>query len=591
MRISTNWRRRERALLTAGATAAISAVAFGAGAAAAPNCESLAGKTFGDATITAATNVTPPFSVAGKDPPTLVAVKAPFCRVQGMIKPSADSDIKFEVWLPPEGSWNGKYQGVGNGGFAGSLIYAPMNWSLEAGYAVSGTDTGHSGGPLDADWALGHPEKIVDFGWRAIHETADVSKAIIEAYYGKAPARSYFSGCSDGGREALMEAQRFPKDYNGIVAGAPANFWTRLFTNFVWTEQALGLPGAWLSPEKLSIVTKAVLAACHGEGGYLDDPAQCRFDPSGLVCKSGQSDCLTEAEATALEKVYSGAKKADGTPINRGYPPGVETGQTAWELWITGSEPKRTAGSLIYGFATSYFRDMVYDTPDWHIGALDMGAEHADAVRATGAAVDFGEPGSERVQGRRRQADPVPRLERRRDPGPELGRLLRDRCRRLDGLDTVRSFYRLFVARGMEHCGGGPGPNAVGGVFGLQSPSRDPAHDVVAALAHWVEDGVAPDQIIGRATTTTIPPRASKPSVHGARIPRRQGILVRATEARRRATCARRRRSNGAPSLTVNAASGSSKAACPSAEECGPTACARWGLFFGSASIESSTWS
>ena len=147
-----------------------------------------------------------------------------------------------------------------------------MDRSLEAGYAVSGTDTGHSGGPLDAAWALGHPEKIVDFGWRAIHETAAASKAIVEAYYGKPPVHSYFSGCSDGGREALMEAQRFPQDYDGIVAGAPANFWTKLLTNAVWTEQALNQPNGWLSPEKLSIVTKAVIETCNGEGGYLDDP-------------------------------------------------------------------------------------------------------------------------------------------------------------------------------------------------------------------------------------------------------------------------------------------------------------------------------
>src|SRR5579863_775523 len=151
----------------------------------------------------------------GKDPPAPVTVKAPFCRVDGSIKPSQDSDIAFEVWLPPAPAWNGKYEGVGNGGFAGSLIYSPMAWALEAGYAVSGTDTGHTGGSLDSGWALGHPEKIVDFGWRGIHETASASKSIIEAYYAKAPAHAYFSGCSDGGREALMEAQRFPKDYDG----------------------------------------------------------------------------------------------------------------------------------------------------------------------------------------------------------------------------------------------------------------------------------------------------------------------------------------------------------------------------------------
>jgi hypothetical protein len=268
--------------------------------------------------------------------------------------------------LPPAGNWNGKYQGVGNGGFAGSLILNPMTWSLEAGYAVSGTDTGHSGGPLDSRWALGHPEKIVDFGWRAIHETADVSKAIIADYYGKAPAHAYFSGCSDGGREGLMEAQRFPKDYDGIVAGAPANYWTKLLTNSVGIEQALEQPNSWLSPEKLSIVTKAVLAACHGEDGYIGDPRQCHFDPSSVVCKAGQSDgCLSEPEAAALRKVYSGAEGSDGKSVFLGYTPGGEAGQAAWQLWITGSDPKRTAGSLLYGFGTGYFANMVYHKADW----------------------------------------------------------------------------------------------------------------------------------------------------------------------------------------------------------------------------------
>jgi feruloyl esterase len=207
-----------RALLaTASAAAALAAFSDGAAAA---DCAGLAGKSFGDVTVTAATNVSPPSSIVGNDSPKAVAVNVPFCRVQGSIKASADSDIAFEVWLPPEAAWNGKYEGVGNGGFGGSLIYGSMIWPLEGGYAVSATNAGHAGGSLDASWALGHREKVADFGWRGIHETAAASKAIIEAYYGKAPSHAYFSGCSNGGRQALMEAQRFPKDYDGIVAGA-----------------------------------------------------------------------------------------------------------------------------------------------------------------------------------------------------------------------------------------------------------------------------------------------------------------------------------------------------------------------------------
>ena len=287
----------------------------------------LAGKTFGAAQILAATSVAPPSSLVNIDfPMGPVAIAAPFCRVQGTIKPSADSNINFEVWLPPEGDWNGKYEGVGNGGFAGSLLYPAMAWALQGGYAVSATDTGHSGGSLDAAWALGHPEKITDFGWRAIHETAAASKGIVEAYYGKAPAHAFFSGCYDGGREALMEAQRFPQDYDGIVAGAPANFWTRLLSNGIWTEQAISRPETWLSPEKVAIVSKGVLAACHGDGGHLDDPSRCRFDPSSLLCKEGQTEaCPSEPEAAALRKLYSGAEDSAGHSIFPGFAPACAT--------------------------------------------------------------------------------------------------------------------------------------------------------------------------------------------------------------------------------------------------------------------------
>ena len=160
----------------------VAPLALAAGGASAADCGSLGGKTFGAAHVTAATSVSPPSSLVNIDfPMGPVAITTPFCRVQGVSKPSADSDIRFEVWLPTENAWNGKYQGVGNGGFAGSLLYVAMARALEGGYAVSATDTGHPGGALEAAWALGHPEKIADFGWRGIHEAASVSKGIVQA--------------------------------------------------------------------------------------------------------------------------------------------------------------------------------------------------------------------------------------------------------------------------------------------------------------------------------------------------------------------------------------------------------------------------
>jgi Tannase and feruloyl esterase len=476
--------------------AAASALAF-AGPAAAASCESLNGKTFGDATIAKATAVAAPFSVMNVDPPQPVAVDKPFCRVEGVLKPSADSDIKFEVWLPPATAWNGKYQGVGNGGFAGSLIYGAMVWALDGGYAVSGTDTGHAGGSLESAWALGHPEKIKDFGWRGVHETALASKAVVEAYYEKAPARSYFRGCSDGGREALMEAQRFPRDYEGIVAGAPANAWTKLLIEAIWDEQALAAsPDAWLSPEKLALVSKATVAACHGENGVIADPRQCRFDPAGLQCKSGQADvCLTAPELATLKKIYAGPQDSAGKGIFPGLAPGGEAGPSAWSLWVTGGEPKRNLGSLIYFFGTGFFSNMVYDKPDWDFRTLDLAKGLADASQKTGEALDatetdlgpFKAAGGKLIQyhGWNDSAiSPTSSINYYESVAAKMG-----------GIESIQSFYRLFMAPGMEHCGGGPGPNAVGGAFGLPPPSRDPAHDVTSALEHWVEDGVAPGEI------------------------------------------------------------------------------------------------
>ena len=440
----------------------------------------------------------PPSSVVGKDPPTPVAVNAPFCRVEGSIKPSSDSDIAFEVWLPPEASWNGKYEGVGNGGFAGSFIYAPMDWALEGGYAVSATDTGHSGGTLDAAWALGHPEKITDFGWRAIHETASASKAIVEAYYGKPAAHAYFSGCSDGGREALMEAQRFPKDYDGIVAGAPANSWTTLLTEGIWNDQALSAaPDSWISPEKLDVVTEAALKACHGENGYLDDPRQCHFDPSSLLCTAAETnECLSAPQVAALKKIYSGMQDASGRSVFPGFPPGGESGPVAWRLWLTGAEPKRMEGTLIYAFVTGYFADMVFDKPDWSFRGQNVADDLAQAEEKTGKALDSPDPDLSAFRDAGGKLIQYHGWSDAAIPAPSSINYYEEVAAKMGGIEKTQSFYRLFMAPGMQHCGVGLGPNAIGGVFGLPSPAHDPAHDVVSALAHWVEDGAAPDQII-----------------------------------------------------------------------------------------------
>ncbi len=202
-----------------------------------------------------------------------------FCKVLGSAHPTPDSDIRFEVVIPE--NWNGRYLQVGNGGFAGVIPEAGMMAPLSQGYAVAGTDDGHQDTVnTDASWALNYPEKVIDFGYRALKETTDVAKAIITANKAMAPHYSYFQGCSDGGREALMEAQRYPGDFNGIVAGDPANHWTHLLAGAAWGYQALtATPDSFLTLDKLKLVEAEAVKQCGDEDGVIQDPMHCRFRP------------------------------------------------------------------------------------------------------------------------------------------------------------------------------------------------------------------------------------------------------------------------------------------------------------------------
>src|SRR6185437_12985802 len=287
--------------LAVSAILAIAALPLGAA-----NCSALSGLKLPNTTITAAET-----APAGSfNPPYGNAVdKVPaFCRVAGVIKPTTDSDIHFEVWMPAS-DWNGKYLGVGNGGFAGTIDFNAMAGNLKRGYATAATDTGHQADSVDASWAYKHPEKVIDFGYRGLHETTERAKAIIQALYGHAAQRSYFDSCSDGGREALMEAQRFPEDFDGILAGAPANYWTHLLTAAIGGAQALYAdPSAYFSAMKLPAIHAAVLAACDASDGVKDgvinDPPRCHFDAAVLLCKGRETrTCLTAPQIAALKKL------------------------------------------------------------------------------------------------------------------------------------------------------------------------------------------------------------------------------------------------------------------------------------------------
>jgi TonB family protein len=415
-----------------------------------------------------------------------------FCRVTATVKPAADSDIKIEVWMPLTG-WNGRYRGVGNGGFAGYIDYPGLGTAIGSGYAVASTDTGHSGSPVDASWALGHPDKIVDFGWRAIHEMTVRAKAIIQAFYGEAPKHSYFTGCSNGGRQALMEAQRFPGDYDGIVSGAPANHWTRVFATFIYNIQAMqATPESYIGPDKIPAIGKAVLAACDAidgvKDGILNDPRQCSFDPAVLLCKQGDSrDCLTGPQVNALKKIYAGPYSAQHKQLYFGFEPGGEEGPGGWVTWI-GQGPGKDLQTL---FATGFFTNMI-KTPQ-PIDLKTIPAE--DAVRT-----------ATEQQGQTFNAED-PNLKPFADRGgklimyhgwsdaalPPLGSIQYfESVENAVGTAKTRGFMRLFMAPGMQHCGGGPGANSFG-QFGGPSDSQ---HDVQEALEQWVEKGSAPDKLI-----------------------------------------------------------------------------------------------
>jgi len=304
-------RRWQRAFVSTAALALLTPAAFAQDG----RCERLARLSLPTTQITSAETVAagafvPPGLPAGAPAIPAAAVRnlPAFCRVAATLTPTSDSDVKIEVWLPASG-WNGKFQGVGNGGWSGAIVYFALAAALRDGYATASTDTGHSGG--SGSFALGHPEKLIDFGYRAVHEMTLKAKSIVKAYYGEAPRLSYWNGCSSGGKQGLKEAQRFPEDYDGIIAGAPANNWTHLEAQQIWIAQAVHRDEASFIPaSKYPLIHRAVIHACDALDGVIDglleNPAACRFDPSVLQCKAGdEPTCLTAAQVDSARKIYS----------------------------------------------------------------------------------------------------------------------------------------------------------------------------------------------------------------------------------------------------------------------------------------------
>jgi feruloyl esterase len=413
------------------------------------------------------------------------------CRVAGILRPTSDSEIRFEVWMPQQ-QWNGRFLGVGNGGFAGSIGYRQFVAYLKRGFAVAGSDAGHQAEAEDASWAFGHPEKIKDFGWRAVHLTADRGKQIIAAYYGKPQHHAYFDSCSDGGREALMEAQRFPSDYDGILAGAPANAWSTMIASGVSGIQTLiGDPHAFISDLKLPAIQKAALNACDAQDGVKDgviaDPAKCKFNPDVLLCKGKDNlDCLTHPQIETLKSIYAGSKDSQGNLIFPGFTMGDET---SWREWVIGTAP---GASSSVQYVQNYFRYMVTGDPKWNV--LTANVDEALKLSREKSAADLDSTNPDLQPFAARGAKLILYHgwnDQAISPWNTIAYY--KQVQQTMGAQKADSFTRLYMIPGMEHCFGGPGATAFG-QFGIGT-AKGPSNGLFDSLQDWVEKG-APDESV-----------------------------------------------------------------------------------------------
>jgi Tannase and feruloyl esterase len=425
-----------------------------------------------------------------------------FCRVVALAKPVEDSAITIEIWMPSPGKWSGRFQGTGKGGYASNLEYSSM--ALEMGDATAGTDTGHTGG--DLKFAVGHPERIVDWGYRAIHVMTETAKLVIRDYTGRFPNKSYFNSCSTGGGQGLSEAQRFPSDYNGILAGDPGNYRVDLNAGFLWAYAAdHAHPDSSLDAAALKLLHNAAIAACDANDGVHDslisDPLKCHFNPAVLECKQGESaNCLTRSRVQTARAIYEGPR-ADGQTIFPGYEPGSEVlsegGQTSflgsWHAYLTGlSEPRRV----------DFWKYWVFNDPlwDWRTFDYRRDVDYADvkvaAANATNPHLEGFAAGGGKLMIYQGWADPVvpPRaaIEYVNSVAAHTGRA---------GVDH---FLRLFLVPGMGHCGGGYGPLPTGNQVGPEAATtkqlQNPDDTFLAALERRVEKGVAPQRILASQT-------------------------------------------------------------------------------------------
>lgn len=451
-----------------------------------------------------------------------------FCRVLVRSTPSPESNIIVEVWMPEVSKWNRKLLGTGNGGFAGTIIYSALAGGLRRGYAVANTDMGtYPAGFAGVGYEAGNgrPQMVIDWGHRATHEMALISKMLVDDYYGKQPAHTYFVGCSTGGHQALSEAQRYPEDYDGIIAGAPGHNRTHLHAMFTWLDDAASAPGATIDMPTGKLWSDAIVKACVGKDGgaptdtFLTDPTKCTISPKDLLCKPGESKehCLRQAQVDLLEKFYEGMRNPrTGALI---YPPEVRGAEGL--LFTASTNPKQLPSG------PAALSRWVFG-PRWNAKNFDFDHDMAKEDQVLGKDVNALDTDLSEFAAHNGKlimfhgwADPI--------VTPLDSIIYFDRITTKS--EDKKTLVRLFMVPGMGHCDGGVGPDTFG-----QNPAMEPSdasEDLLVALDRWVTGGVAPEELTARkfpkepatvgAGSSGSPPIATRPICAYPKIARYRG--------------------------------------------------------------------
>ena len=445
----------------------------------AENCEHLLKSALPQAAIIIA-KVEPSGELSISDSSTELSGLPPFCRVVAKLTPTQDSDIGMELWLPLS-NWNGKYLAVGSGGWGGSIAYEGLAEALRRGYATSATDDGHRG--HSASFLMGHPEKFIDFAYRSEHETAIASKALIKAFYGRDARYSYWDGCSGGGREGLLQAARYPDEFDGIIAGDPANVRRNAWALWL-ANQTFKDPAAYIPPSKYAMIHKAVLAACDAndglKDGLIENPETCHVDFQALTCKAADApDCLTPRQVRTAQTIISAPKDSQGNRLFERLEPGTEL---RWARLAGGPQPA--------DLFLDQFRYVVYQDPnwDWRSFDLDRDAAKADAIDKN---VDDLDPHLAAFAKHGKLLLYHGWADQQVAPGSTVD--FYQQAVSLSGDPAQASqWIRLFMAPGMGHCEGGEGPDHF---------------DKITVMEQWVEQGKAPDHIIATHLSAGKPDR------------------------------------------------------------------------------------